>query len=228
MSDEQHQIHFRLKGVTDLLMHRDDVEASDEVAAMLKMPEYKGAPKGDDRVPPWKWQTYLYSDGSHIAFPTQNISAALRVAGAKWRLKGSTTYKRVTQSGILFLDEYATFGVLDGNGNLTHFDVASIESLRDLSFGNQKKAVREMGFDIDVRRAPVGRTKHVRARPRFSNWVVKGDMIVTDPELMGDLDGVPMISHIFNTAGDQCGLGDWRPSSPKSPGPYGRFEVELE
>jgi hypothetical protein len=34
-----------------------------------------------------------------------------------------------------------------------------------------------------------------------------------------------MVKEIVEKAGKKAGLGDWRPSAPKKPGPYGTFEL---
>jgi hypothetical protein len=36
-----------------------------------------------------------------------------------------------------------------------------------------------------------------------------------------------VLKNILIFAGAYSGIGDWRPSSPKSPGPYGKFTVEI-
>jgi len=71
------EMSFELKGITPLLMHRDDVEAADEVKAWRADPKNKNiSVPGDDRSPAWTWQIYCYSDGVHLAYPQENIMVA--------------------------------------------------------------------------------------------------------------------------------------------------------
>jgi hypothetical protein len=69
-----------------------------------------------------------------------------------------------------------------------------------------------------VKRARIGNAKHVRVRPRFDSWSVSGTLTVLDDSITTDV-----LERILTHAGAYAGVGDWRPSSPKSPGPFGRF-----
>ena len=66
--------------------------------------------------------------------------------------------------------------------------------------------------------------KHVRVRARFETWQVTGVLGLDEslPELTFDV-----VQQIFALAG-RVGLLDWRPGSPKSPGPYGMFTAEVK
>ncbi len=93
---------FQLDGLTPLLVHADDVEASDRLQEWRKAPENKSlSTPGDDRSPPWTWQTYLYTDGTHLTVPSDNVMVALREAGCEITLKRQTTFKALTQSGLV-------------------------------------------------------------------------------------------------------------------------------
>jgi hypothetical protein len=37
-----------------------------------------------------------------------------------------------------------------------------------------------------------------------------------------------VLGQLFEIAGDFAGLGDWRPSAPSKPGPYGMFSSEVK
>jgi hypothetical protein len=90
-------------------------------------------------------------------------------------------------------------------------------------FRDQKYACQRLGFNLYMKRAPVGASKHVRVRPRFEIWETTGVFKVTE-EAIDD----KILKQMCEIAGDQAGLSDWRPSSPKSPGPFGQFSVSLE
>jgi hypothetical protein len=60
-----------------------------------------------------------------------------------------------------------------------------------------------------------------RYRPIFREWSA------TIPvEIDTDMLDKNTLETVFKATGRAIGLGDWRPSSPKNPGKYGRFSVE--
>lgn len=59
----------------------------------------------------------------------------------------------------------------------------------------------------------------IRVRCEFFDWQIRVP-IIYDPEVLNAED----IANLFVKAGIYCGLGQWRPSSPK-PGVHGRFTV---
>lgn len=211
---------FTLTGETPLLMHADDVEASDTLMAWRKNSDNKSlSVPGDDRSPAWTWHTYLYSDGENVCIPSDNIMVALRNAGSKMIHKKQETYKKLTQSGLVILDEHCEL-IAPRNP----VPMASIAKLRDKSFAEQSQAVKSLGFTLFTKRAklPSSGAKNVRVRPRFEEWSVRGDIEVLDPAITPEV-----LVKLFDIAGAQSGLGDWRPSSPKSPGPFGRFSAKV-
>lgn len=210
---------FELTGITPLLMHADDVEAADELEAWRKDQANKNKSKpGDDRSPPWSWTMYLHTDGEHVSMPQELIAAALMKAAANFSKKGQKTFKADTMSAVAILDEHCELHTPRGR-----VSVATINKLSSLDFSEQAKKVQELGFRLFVKRAKVGQSKHVRVRARFDHWVVRGTIDVDTDEI-----AAPIFERIFEYAGNKCGLGDWRPSAPKSPGPFGRFKVKLK
>lgn len=208
---------FTLTGITPLLMHADDVEAASTLADWRKAPENKNVSvPGDDRSPPWTWQTYLYRDAEGlVAMPADNVMVCLRQAGAKMILKGQKTFKEITQSGLLIADETLDFTI--GGKSI---EVAQFVDARDDSFADQKKAADKAGFDLLVKRAKVGNSKHVRVRPKFTGWEISGLIQVLAPEITFD-----HLKTLFALAGD-VGLCDWRPGC-KTPGRFGMFEAKV-
>jgi hypothetical protein len=145
---------FVLKCLSPILIHGDDVMASDELTAWRKDPKNKSVSvPGDDRSPAWTW----------------------------------------------------------------------ILAFRDAKFSDHIKECRNLGFDLLVKRASVGSSKHVRVRPRFDEWQVRGSITVSEPAITQDV-----LEQLFELAGRYAGLCDWRPSSPKKPGPYGMFTAEVK
>ncbi len=96
------------------------------------------------------------------------------------------------------------------------------EVARKKDFSDHEAISIAMGFELFVKRAPVGQSKHVRVRPRFNNWKIVGTLVVGMDEISNDV-----LAKLFELAGNFAGLCDWRPSSPKSPGSFGRFETTL-
>lgn len=211
-------VEFTLTGLTSLMMHNDDVEASDALTEWRKEPANKQiSVAGDDRSPAWTWQTYLYHDGTSLCLPSQNLMVALRQAGAQMILKKQKTYKEVSQSGMYVAEEFCEFAGLGGE----QIPLAAIHALREKPFRVQSDGCRDLGFRLDVRRARVGQSKHVRVRPRFDSWTVTGEMLVVAPELTADV-----VAKLFELAG-RIGLCDWRPGC-KTPGPFGMFRSEVK
>ena len=214
-----YSVDFKITGVMPLLMHSDDVEASDELDAWRKDAANKNRSKaGDDRSPAWTWTTYLYSDGENIALPSANLMVALRQAGAQKILKKQKTFKEITQSGLLIENEFLQFFCRDKPVKNDWIDALRED---DASFIDHKKAVEENGFSLYVKRAKIGTSKHVRVRPRFDHWSAAGRMSVLMPEITFDI-----LTELFQLAG-RVGLGDWRPGC-KTPGPFGMFEAKIK
>lgn len=206
---------FRLVGVMPLIQHADDVEAADTLMAWRKDSANKNiSVAGDDRSPAWTWQTYLYSDGDHIALPAENLMVALRQAGTQLIMKKQKTFKEISQSGLLIPNEFLTFTV-DGK----QIAMDSIDAIHGKTFTQQADAVRDMGFRLFVKRARVGQSKHVRVRPRFDVWEASGMIQILAPEITEDV-----LTKLFELAG-RVGLCDWRPGC-RTPGPYGMFETQ--
>lgn len=213
------EVSFELTGTTPLLMHRDDVDAADRLEEWRKAPENSGKSKaGDDRSPAWTWQTYLYTDGEKVVMPAENIMVALRWAGAKITLKRQTTLKQLSQSGLLIRDEMCEFTYGPDQRTLRVDQVPDI----DLPHKQQAEIVDRLGFSLFVKRATIGTSKHVRVRPRFNQWRVRGTVLVLSDDLTQE-----RLAMLFQIA-ERAGLCDWRPSSPKSPGPFGQFEAKLK
>lgn len=67
----------------------------------------------------------------------------------------------------------------------------------------------------------IGQVKVARTRP----LIPTGWRMTFNVELDTDLLNVEEFEQICDIAGHRIGLGDWRPSAPKVPGPFGRFII---
>ncbi len=217
--DAMKRFNFVLTGITPLLMHCDDPERADQLTAWRKDPGNKNTSvAGDDRSPTWTWQTYLYTDGKHVVVPSDNLMVAIRDAGASIILKRQTTYKRATQTGLLI--ETPNLLLETPHGAVPTAEIEALPS--DAGMDQQIALAERLGFSLFIKRAKVGTSKHVRVRPRFDEWSLRGSILATGSEFTLDI-----VQQLFAIAGIQKGLCDWRPSSPKSPGPFGRFNAAV-
>lgn len=213
------EIEFILTGITSLFMHADDVRAADLLEQARKKPGRRGK-AGDDRSPPWSWKTYLYRDEANICWPSQALMAMLRKGGANFKTEGKKTLKSESQASIVFQQEYLNLFTHQGH----QISIDAIDAIDNTApFAAHEAAAEELGFVLDVRRATIGTSKNVRVRPKFlPGWRIEARAEV-------DLERIPKdrFRELLIFCGLYVGLGDWRPSSPKSPGPHGRFGITL-
>ena len=204
-----------------MMMHPDNIEWADEMEAWKQDPENKSKSKaGDDRTPAWRWLGNVYHDGEHIAVPSEAFMKCLMKAGAAVLTgEGKKTFKAQTQSGIIPLEAF--FKLETSGGYVLFSDLWKMQD--EENFAVHKKWVEDFGMSLDVRRIPVGMAKHIRVRPRFNSWAFTAQVVVTDEMLTTDI-----LKSILRIAGDRVGLLEWRPSAPRSPGPFGRFSVEVQ
>ncbi len=214
------EVSFTLTGEMPLLMHWDNIEGSDVLKEWRQAPENKNASiPGDDRSPPWAWQHSCYNDGEKVAMPQENVMRAIMDGGAQVIIKRNKTFKQLSQSGLVMASEYLDFSY-GPNGAVLKME--DLDAIRELDFRKQTEAVEQLGFRLFVKRGSIGTTKHVRVRPRFDLWKVQGVIRVVVKDITFEV-----LEAIFLHAG-RSGLCDWRPSSPKRPGPYGVFSATLK
>ena len=218
------QYKIRLDGLTPLLMHNDNLNFTEKVVEWRKAPENKEhSTSGDDKSPPWTWIGYLYHDTRTIGINSDNIMTMLREGGAKVLTgKGKETFKKQTQSGIMLDQQQFELTVWGGK-------TISMEPIKalvgDLDFTHHIDTAEKLGFELLIKRAKIGRAKHIRVRPMFRQWVAEGTLTILDSELTGLTQDT--LKLILNQAGALCGLCDWRPSSPNS-GTFGKFAPTVE
>jgi hypothetical protein len=211
----------KLEGVTPLLMHRDNLEFKALVERWQRDPANrdKSVP-GDDRSPAWNWIGSLYHDGKHVGLPTDCVMASCMGAGAEVKApRGKKSLKAQTQSGMAFAEPFLAFKV-NGGRPIPMTDLQPLHKNED--FDQHMLTTRDLGFGLDIRRARIGTSKHVRVRPVFDSWHAIGTLNVWDDTLTTDVLGT-----VFYLAGDKYGLLEWRPSG-RRPGPFGRFRAEIK
>lgn len=210
----------KITGATPLLLHNDNIQWASVMSEWARDPANRTkSVAGDDRTPAFRWIGCLYSDGGKVALPADNLMTVLREGGARCPTgKKGATFKRATQSGLV-IDQAGW--TLEINGRAV--SMAEVNALMDeQDFAKHEAFAIAHGFMLFVKRARVGQTKHVRVRPRFDQWSATGSITVFD-----DTITERVLSDILKFGGNFAGLGDWRPSSPRSPGPFGKFTAEL-
>jgi len=209
----------KLTGIRDSLMHADNVEARDVLEEWRKHPENKKLSKaGDDRSPAFTWLSYIYHDGELVGWPSDNLMTMIRDAATLIPAGGKKTFKSQSQSGILVNE--IQWPILVSGREIPWGPLSKLDG--ELDFSVHKKIVEDLSFSLFVKPAKIGQNKHIRVRPRFSNWTVSGTVSVFDEMITEQI-----LKTIFDAAGRYIGLSDWRPKSPKSPGQFGLFTSEV-
>jgi hypothetical protein len=202
-------------------MHADNIEWADAMEEWKDDPAHKGKSKpGDDRTPPYRWIGCLnYDDpkAGKVTIPSEYIMSCLMDGAAQVPTgKGRSTFKSQSQSGIVPLDFQWEF-----RSNGKQVQMGEINELRNLpTFKEHVEAALDLGFMLFVKRVKIKDNKHIRVRPRFNEWSASGEVMVVD-----DLITDKVLTNILDIAGRLKGLGDWRPSAPKRPGPFGTFKA---
>lgn len=216
--------HVTLTGLRPLLLHADNLPWQDKLKKWQKDPENKKlSVAGDDRSPAWTWIGCLYSNPAGVVgIPSDNLQTTIREASAMILVpgaKGNKTFKAQSQSGMMVDEDLWPLLV---NGQPVHMRDINPLMNETTDFEVHEARAKELGFELFVKRAAIGKSKHVRVRPRFEHWSCSGTIIVFD-----DMITTEVVEQIFSLAGRYKGLGDWRPSA-KTPGAHGTFSAEVE
>lgn len=211
----------KITGETPLLMHHDNLSWSDTIRKWSTVPaNKKNGVAGDDRSPAWRWIGNIYTNNGLVCIPADNLMTLLREGGSKCPTgKGQGTFKRQTQSGLVVNE--AAWTLIGSKGEIPTEQIT--ELIDNDNFEEHEQRAVDLGFSLFVKRAKIGNAKHVRVRPRFDVWSAAGTITVFDETITRDT-----LQMILTHAGNYAGVGDWRPSSPKSPGPWGKFTAEIK
>lgn len=216
------RFEFTLTGVTPLLLHADSIAWADTMTEWKnKSPDAKNSPAGDDRSPAFRWIGYMAHNGEHVGITADMLTACFRKAASTVTIPGAKRGKTFkTESVALLGFEAELFPIVTPTGPVLWSDCEGMMQEKD--FTKHRSFASKRGFELHAIRAQVGTSKHIRVRPKFDRWSVVGRCWVDDEKL------ATALPDILNTAGRLMGLGDWRPSSPRSPGRYGRFTATIK
>lgn len=216
-------VRIELTGKMPFLMHADNIEWADRMEEWKNEPSNKAKSKaGDDRTPPWRWIGCLNYDDFEkgvVTLPAEYIMRCGMAGAAQVPTgKGKTTFKSQSQSGIVSQDFHWSF-----HCNGKPVQMKEIQKMFKLAtFKEHTEFAQNLGFQLFCKRVKIGKNKHIRVRPRFENWAARGELIIIDEQITDKV-----LSDMLDIAGRLKGLGDWRPSAPESPGPFGTFSAQI-
>lgn len=220
-----------LTGTMPLLMHWDNPESELSEDRLAYAAAHRGDhAKGDDRSPAWTWFYYVSFDAhpngkNEVGIPWEYIVRILGDAGAQMKgAKANSTLKREAVASVMpIVDEHLCYPLRLGSKKrtLTYEQLKPMVGVKE--FRSHVEFARKNDFNLLVKRAAVGQSRHVRVRPQFPVWQVTIPVtLLASTQLSGDSFG-----QLWKHA-ERLGIGDWRPSAPKSPGIYGTFKAEIQ
>lgn len=220
--EQMETVTVTIIGATPLLMHADSIEWADKMEAWKNDADNKAKSKaGDDRTPPWRWLGCLnfdsWTDGI-VTIPSEYIMRSIMGGAAQVPTgKKQGTYKALSQSGLLC--EQMHWPLLVNGVPIQMRDVTKCQGFK--TFAENVQCSEALGFSLFMKRAKIGQSKHIRVRPRFDNWSISGNILITDEQITPTV-----LQKILDIAGRTKGLGDWRPGAP-TPGPFGMYKAVL-
>lgn len=193
------RFRFTIREVSPLLMHRDArIDEVSEMGGQKSRTRKKNIPTREEEC---ARSLYRAPDGK-IGMPSFAVWRSLVNAGKQFpgRFTKRGNASREIASGLVVLPGPDAILPLLING----------------------KQATEKDFIPDTRAARNSDgTSVMRSRPRFHNWSIAVEAEI-DPEMVNP----DMLPELLYIAGRREGIGDFRPSAPKSPGPFGRYKLE--
>jgi hypothetical protein len=185
-----------IEGTNFLLLHK-------YLVASVKNPKpRKGLRDSTNFLDEWEKTTYINENG-YVVMPSANIMACI-FDGAKGIKIGKKSLSRIIYTSMVvkpFEPE-----ILISNG--TELKPITLEDIKNKDWLHMVGAV-------------IGRSRVDRVRTCLPiGWRISFQLVVKDNTLTKE-----DIKDILDNAGENAGIGDWRPSAPKKPGAYGTFKV---
>lgn len=146
----------------------------------------------------WKLTTYTNKEGV-VVLPSLNLMACL-FDGAKGQKKGKVALTRRIHTSLV----------------ISPLEMPILFEDKKITLGRIEKEgwIYTTGAVVQQRRIDRTRTKLP------PGWTVYFQILTLNDELSEE-----DIKRIVIPAGETAGLGDWRPSAPRKPGPYGTFDI---
>lgn len=149
----------------------------------------------DHGTPREQAEKVVYKSADGFYFPGTWLAGSITEAGGNHKLRGSRkSAKFVVPAAVRIVE--SEISILNGDG---------------------KSKVKD--FEVDSRPVTIPATKGrvMRHRPRFDCWSAKATVKINEDLLPEDF-----VHQLFNEAGEQQGIGDFRPNKR---GPFGTFRV---
>lgn len=162
----------------------------------------KNVPRVKDRTTEAEARDKLFRVDGRIGFPSDNLYACLVRAGTRTPYKGKANITRSDGSSVL--------------ASLLEIE----EEFLPLVYKGEVDWDSEAGWVVDVRAGwdQRGTARVPIVRPKFPHWGFEATLRIHDPL------SEETAKRLINEAGDNWGLGDFRPG--KSGGRFGRFAVK--
>jgi hypothetical protein len=204
------QIKVRIVGTQPIIMHSG--ELADPIAPCTvtlkrlceerKAKKKQGDPENEMEVARAEWNGGLWYDdmNEYPILPSDAIEGAIR-DGAKATKRG-----KAAAAGVRCVQTDGARLLYDGpTKRKAMFDAVRADGRKSF---------------VDRRGVVIGKVRVIRTRPRFNQWACDFTIQVDT--------GTIASQHVRDAiveAGIRCGIGDYRPSSPKG-GKFGLFVVE--
>lgn len=180
----------------------------------------------DDRYPGWTWLQCFYrpkENTEYIVVPSRLLTGCFN-SGIRYFSKKNKFYKSLIRR--FDFDELAYPLLVNGE----KVKLSSITNFNAESYEEQKKIASN--YDIELYETQVNITGKpaLRVRPRIRKWSLEGKFSVR-LLLRSDRsweEVTELLTEIFNWAGENAGIGDWRPSSPRKRGEHGKFTIVIK
>lgn len=176
----------------------------------------------DDRVPPFAWYYCFYmptADCDEVVVPYYVLEAALRSAS-------KILYRKRIVPFDTFKKFYFTMPYYPVLVNGTTLKLNKLYN-PNLSYEDQKKLASGFGIELFEANLSFRGGIGVRVRPRIKNWEINFG-VSARLNLENDSTNIDdLMVKLFEVAGSQCGICDWRPSSPRKKGVHGVFSAKL-
>lgn len=197
-----------IRGITNLIMHNGRLADDSDLLTVARR-EAQQAYKKNTTAENWERFAMAmmrggiyFDDAIGVYLPEDNLRTMIVKAGAGVKKKAMQTYKSAASTISFDCDGSGFPMLIDGK---THMNLDAFCATKRYRF---EKVVT------------IGKAKVRSVRP----LIPKGWETTISIDYRPDVIEKDMIRELFENAGLEIGIGDWRPSAPK-PGPFGQFIV---